>query len=207
MLIKLRHLVLYLTLLITACSLNPKHSPQLIIKSRSQDFHLQKSSKVKIAILPLRDFSGHFGAGYAHTAMDTFTKEIKHKFPQLELADPETIADLMQGTGNEKDYNLFVNKCITDNKYCIEPNELLQLFKDSGIDYVVSITIGTLILPVPGSIIGYHLSALVYDINQGGQIVYDSFAEGEIYADVNEGAASYLMDIIKEISREIVTNI
>lgn len=200
----IRHwFIICLIPLLTACPLSSKYRAQVEVKSRHQTFDLQKISEAKIAIMPIRDFSDHFGAVFSATLMNSFVGELKQKFPKLELTQSEAIAKLLDKTGKKEDYNLFVDKCITDNKYCIEENELLRLFKDSGINYAVSITIGTLTVPGPVGIVVYYLSVTVYDIDLGGQVVYNAFSEDEIYL-TEEDTTKLLMGLMRDISREVV---
>jgi hypothetical protein len=191
--------------LIGGCStLGPQRPlPQVEIKSRHETFDLSKAGKAKIAILPLRDFSDHFGFAYSTTAMNTFTEEFRKKFPELELADSNEAAKLAKSVGKGADYKLFVDKCINDNKYCVEKNELLNIFKDSGVNYVVSMTVGTLNVPGPVSMMVYYLSTVIYDIDLGGEVVYNAFSQNEIYLS-EEDTNQLLINTMQEISREIV---
>ncbi len=198
--------LLCLISLVNACASVPTHKPQVEIKTRHQTFDLTQAGKAKIAILPMRDFSEHFGFAYSAIAMDTFIKEIKKKFPELELVDPKDTANLAKDIGKGEDYKLFVDKCISDNKYCIEQNRLLKIFKDSGVNYVVSMTIGTLNVPGPVSIMVYYLSTTIYDIDLGGEVVYNAFSQGEIYLS-EEDTNQLLKDVMQEISRVVVARI
>ncbi len=198
-----KKLVVLICLIPLACASFSQYQPQVVVKTRRQTFDLAQVGKAKIAILPLRDFSDHFGYGYSATAMDAFIEALRQKFPELKLAEPRATAKLAKSVGKGEDYKLFVNKCTTDNKYCVEQDRLLKIFKDSGVNYVVNLTIGTLNVPGPVSIMVYYLSAVIYDIDLGGEVVYHAFSQGEIYL-TEEDTHQLLIRVMQEISREMV---
>ncbi len=169
-------------------------------------FNIYKATGAKFSILPVRDFSDHYGIGYPEAVMAAFIKEVKRRSPELVLIEPGATAGLMAGAGKRIEYEVFANHCNNNVKYCPQKDELVTLFKDSGIRYIITLTIGSLDIPVPGVSMEYSVLLTVYDIDHGGDIVYQTACEGSAYSEYLEGgAAAYLNSIMEEATRSLVT--
>jgi len=196
--------ILCLILLTGGCSTHTQYNPKVEIRSRHQAFNLQKGAGIKMVVLPVRDFSDHFGFGYSATVMNTFVQETGKKFPKLEVIESQKVDELLKNKGKRESYKLFIDKCITKSESCAEQTEILNLFKDSGVNYVVIITIGTLNIPIPGNMMAYYLSAVIYDIERGGEVVFNAFSEDEFSPDSEDNPAQFLTNVMQQISRVIV---
>ena len=168
-------------------------------------FNIYKAAGAKFSILPVRDFSDHYGIGYPDAVMAVFVREVKHRSPELALIEPGAATVLMDSAGKGSEYEIFANNCNNNVKYCPQKNELVALFKDSGIRYIITLAIGSLDIPVPGVSMEYSISVAVHDIDHGGDIVYQATCEGSVYSDYLEGGtAAYLNSIMEEATRAIV---
>jgi len=195
-----------LTILFSSCVLLPLERNFLVdIKTRNPAFNLQNAAGVKMAILPVRDFSDHYSIGYSSTVMGTFVKEIKRRSPQLEITEPEAATKLLESTGMSGDYQLMLYRCDMDRKYCLEREEMLRLFKNSGIRYVASLIVSNIDIPIAGSVLSYSFSVIVYDMSLDGQVVYQATCEGEVYPDIlEEGPGVYLDNVMEDVTKAVV---
>ena len=175
------------------------------VTTRHPSFSIHKANGVKFSMLPVRDFSDHYGVDYPIIVMDTFINEVNRRNPELDIIKPEAAAGLVEGAGKGAEYQVFANNCNNNVKYCPQKGELVALFKNSGIRYIIALNIGGFDIPVPGVSMVYSVSVTVYDIDYGGEVVYQATCDGSVYSDYLEGgAAAYTNSVMEEATKAIV---
>ncbi len=201
-----KNILVCLLFFVFACSMSFVHKPEIKVKTRHNSFNLKKADNAKMAIMPIRDFSDHFGFAYSAATLDAFMNNIKIKFPDIRLLSPDETENTLEKAGLAQPYEMFVNRCTSDRNYCVAQDEIAEVFKGSNIKYVVSFTIGTLGIPIPGAAVVYYLSVVVYDVNMQGRIVYNALSEGELFADADETPGELLLGIMQQIGKDMAAD-